>query len=65
MLLGTVFAILHLREWFKMIGEGWRLFYNPTGGAAQFGACFFSVTGTPFNPRHQRRDRAAFYRAGL
>ena len=45
MLLGTVFAVLHLREWVKMIGEGWRLFYNPTGGAAQFGACFFSVTG--------------------
>ena len=45
MLLGTVFAVLHLREWFKMIGEGWRLFSNPTGGAAQFGATFFSVTG--------------------
>ena len=45
MILGTVFAILHLREWFRMIGEGWRLFSNPTGGAAQFGACFFSVTG--------------------
>jgi len=45
MLLGTIFAVLHLREWFKLIGEGWRLFYNPTGGAAQFGACFFSVTG--------------------
>jgi len=45
MLLGTVFAILHLREWYRMIGEGWRLFYNPMGGAAQFGACFFSVTG--------------------
>ncbi|MFZ0952719.1 MAG: cytochrome c oxidase subunit 3 [Candidatus Sulfotelmatobacter sp.] len=45
MLLGTLFAILHLREWVKMIGEGWRLFHNPMGGAAQFGACFFSVTG--------------------
>lgn len=45
MLLGAVFAGLHLREWFKLIGEGWRLFYNPTGGAAQFGATFFSVTG--------------------
>jgi len=45
MLLGVVFAALHLREWFKMFGEGWRLFYNPTGGAAQFGATFFSVTG--------------------
>lgn len=45
MLLGAIFAALHLREWFKLIGEGWRLFYNPTGGAAQFGATFFSVTG--------------------
>ena len=45
MLLGTIFALLHLREWFKLIDEGWRLFYNPTGGAAQFGATFFSVTG--------------------
>ena len=45
MLLGTGFAILHLREWFKMFGEGWGLFSNPSGGAAQFGACFFSVTG--------------------
>ncbi len=45
MLLGAIFAALHLREWFKLISEGWRLFYNPTGGAAQFGACFFSVTG--------------------
>ncbi len=45
MILGAVFAALHLREWFKLFGEGWRLFYNPTGGAQQFGATFFSVTG--------------------
>jgi cytochrome c oxidase subunit 3 len=45
MILGTLFAILHLREWAKMIGAGWGLFHNPMGGAAQFGACFFSVTG--------------------
>ena len=45
MVLGTIFAALHLREWFKLIGEGWRLFHNPTGGPAQFGATFFSVTG--------------------
>jgi len=45
MLLGAVFAALHLREWFNLIGEGWRLFANPTGGPAQFGATFFSVTG--------------------
>ena len=45
MLLGVIFAALHLREWFHLIAEGWRLFSNPTGGAVQFGATFFSVTG--------------------
>jgi cytochrome c oxidase subunit III len=45
MLLGIVFAALHLREWFKMFYEGWRLFQNPTGGSALFGATFFSITG--------------------
>ncbi len=45
MLLGAIFAALHLREWFNLISEGWRLFANPTGGPAQFGATFFSVTG--------------------
>jgi cytochrome c oxidase subunit III len=45
MLLGSIFAVLHLREWFHLFGEGWRLFSNPTGGAVQFGATFFSVTG--------------------
>lgn len=45
MLLGAIFAALHIREWYKLIDEGWRLFHNPTGGAPQFGATFFSVTG--------------------
>lgn len=45
MLLGAIFATLHVREWIKLISEGWRLFSNPTGGAVQFGATFFSVTG--------------------
>ncbi len=45
MLLGSVFAVLHLREWFRMIGEGWRLFQNPTGGPVLFGATFFGITG--------------------
>ncbi|HXY50316.1 MAG TPA: cytochrome c oxidase subunit 3 [Terriglobales bacterium] len=45
MILGAIFAALHLREWVSLIGEGWRLFANPTGGPAQFGATFFSVTG--------------------
>jgi cytochrome c oxidase subunit III len=45
MLLGAVFAFLHLREWFHMFGEGWGLFKNPLGGAADFGAGFFGITG--------------------
>lgn len=45
MLLGLAFAGLHLREWFAMIGEGWRLFQNPMGGSPLFGATFFGVTG--------------------
>jgi len=42
--LGAVFAILHIREWMGLIGEGVRLFQNPWGSAL-FGASFFSVTG--------------------
>jgi cytochrome c oxidase subunit 3 len=45
MLLGIIFAGLHLREWFHMFGDGWGLFHNPTGGSLDFGAAFFSVTG--------------------
>jgi cytochrome c oxidase subunit 3 len=44
-LLGIGFAALHLREWFAMIGEGWRLFQNPMGGSPLFGATFFGITG--------------------
>jgi cytochrome c oxidase subunit 3 len=43
--LGALFATLHIREWLRMIDEGWRLFQNPVGGAALFGATFFSITG--------------------
>jgi cytochrome c oxidase subunit 3 len=42
--LGIVFAILHIKEWLGMIGEGATLFHNPWGTAI-FGASFFSVTG--------------------
>jgi len=45
MLLGTLFAALHLREWVSMLGEGWRPFRNPLGGTPLVGATFFSVTG--------------------
>lgn len=44
-LLGIVFAVLHLREWFHMFHEGWGLSHNPTGGPVMFGATFFSITG--------------------
>lgn len=45
MLLGTLFAFLHIREWLRMFREGWGLFQNPTGGPALFGATFFCITG--------------------
>jgi cytochrome c oxidase subunit 3 len=43
-LLGVIFAGLHLREWIGMIDEGVRLFQNPWGSPL-FGATFFSITG--------------------
>jgi cytochrome c oxidase subunit 3 len=42
--LGTLFAILHIREWIGMIHEGVRLFQNPWGSPL-FGASFFGITG--------------------
>ena len=43
-LLGTVFALLHIREWLALIGEGMTMFTNPWG-TGLFGASFFSITG--------------------
>lgn len=43
--LGIIFAALHLREWFRMFHEGWGLSHNPMGGTVIFGATFFSITG--------------------
>jgi cytochrome c oxidase subunit 3 len=43
-LLGIVFAGLHVREWAAMIHEGVTLSANPWG-SHQFGAAFFSITG--------------------
>ena len=43
-LLGVIFAGLHIREWFGLIDEGVRLFQNPWGSPL-FGATFFSITG--------------------
>jgi cytochrome c oxidase subunit 3 len=45
MLLGTLFAVLHLREWMAMIHEGWGLKHNPLGGSALVGSTFFGITG--------------------
>jgi len=44
-LLGVLFAALHLHEWYAMIGEGWSPTHNPLGGSTLFGATFFSITG--------------------
>lgn len=43
--LGVLFAVLHLREWAAMFHEGWSLTANPMGGTVLFGALFFSITG--------------------
>jgi len=43
-LLGIVFALLHIREWLALIGEGMTMFHNPWG-TPLFGAAFFSITG--------------------
>src|SRR6202163_2806573 len=41
---GVLFALLHVREWLGLIGEGMTLFKNPWG-TGLFGASFFSITG--------------------
>ena len=42
--LGIAFALLHIREWLALIGEGMTIFHNPWG-TSLFGASFFSITG--------------------
>ncbi|MYM88375.1 bb3-type cytochrome oxidase subunit IV [Rugamonas sp. FT82W] len=42
--LGATFVSMQAFEWSKLIGEGVRPWINPDG-AAQFGACFFMITG--------------------
>jgi cytochrome c oxidase subunit 3 len=42
--LGILFAVLHIREWLGMIGEGATLFHNPWG-TPLFSSAFFSITG--------------------
>jgi cytochrome c oxidase subunit 3 len=42
--LGLIFALLHIREWFGLIGEGMTMFHNPWG-TGLFGASFFTITG--------------------
>jgi cytochrome c oxidase subunit III len=41
---GILFAILHIREWIGLMGEGMTLFHN-AWGTPLFGAMFFSITG--------------------
>jgi len=42
--LGVLFALLHIREWIGLIHEGVGLSHNPWGDPL-FGASFFSITG--------------------
>ena len=41
---GVLFALLHIREWSGLIGEGMTMFHNPWG-VPLFGASFFCITG--------------------
>jgi heme/copper-type cytochrome/quinol oxidase subunit 3 len=41
---GLLFVLLHIREWFSMIGQGVTFFKNPWG-TGLFGGAYFSVTG--------------------
>jgi cytochrome c oxidase subunit 3 len=41
---GLVFALLHIREWLSLVGEGMTLSKNPWG-TSLFGASFFGITG--------------------
>ena len=41
---GILFALLHIREWLGLIGEGMTLLNNPWG-TGLFGTAFFSITG--------------------
>lgn len=43
-LAGVIFAILHVREWLELVGEGMTLWKNPWGDPI-FGATFYGVTG--------------------
>jgi len=42
--LGILFVLLHIREWFSMIGHGVTFFKNPWG-TGLFGGAYFSITG--------------------
>jgi heme/copper-type cytochrome/quinol oxidase subunit 3 len=44
LLTGLVFTLLHIREWFGMIGQGVTFFKNPWG-TGLFGGAYFSITG--------------------
>jgi cytochrome c oxidase subunit 3 len=43
--LGLIFAVLHLREWFGLFAEGWSPSRNPMGGPTLVGGTFFGITG--------------------
>jgi heme/copper-type cytochrome/quinol oxidase subunit 3 len=44
LVLGAVFALLHIREWFGMMEQGVTFFKNPWG-TGLFGGAYYSITG--------------------
>lgn len=44
LLAGLLFTVLHVREWFGMIGRGVTFFQNPWG-TGLFGGAYYSITG--------------------
>ena len=57
-LLGIIFATLHLREWFHLFADGWSLSKNPLGGTVMFGATLFPHHRPALDARDFRRHRA-------
>jgi heme/copper-type cytochrome/quinol oxidase subunit 3 len=44
LVLGVVFALLHVREWLGMMDQGVTFFQNPWG-TGLFGGAYYSITG--------------------
>ena len=64
-LLGIIFAGLHLREWFHMFADGWGLFRNPDRRLDRLWRCVLQRYRASPAARHFRRDSTCRDRMGL